>query len=123
MPQALTRQALTASVLIAFVAITAWLLRQFWRSQIERALTWSGESWALTDIDTGAQVALDDVRIRLDAQHCLLLRCVVAGDRLGAVWVWADAALAPQHWHLLRCALYSCATRQSAGAEQATDRA
>ena len=109
-----------AIVSVAFCSFL-WLmaglgLLGFWRRQVPRRLHWDGESWRLgvgeTLPDAISALAPGTPAVRLDLQRCLLIRWQAPGSQ--ARWLWADASVDPQHWHLLRCALYSKARGQGA---------
>ena len=109
-----------AIVSVAFCSFL-WLLAGlgllgFWRRQVPRRLHWDGESWRLgvgeTLPDAISSLAPGTPAARLDLQRCLLIRWQAPGSQ--ARWLWADALADPQHWHLLRCALYSKARGQGA---------
>ena len=110
---ALQESAQTAIISVA-ICVFLWLaaclaLAQFWRRQRARTLRWDGADWWLGAPGQGAAGG-DEARgcatVRVDGQRCLLLRWTPApgGE---AAWLWADAAIDPVRWHLLRCALYS----------------
>ena len=103
-----------AAIVSVAICVVLWLvaclaLAQFWRRQRARTLRWDGADWWLGAPGQGAAGG-DEARgratIRVDGQRCLLLRWTPAqgGE---AAWLWADAAIDPVRWHLLRCALYS----------------
>ena len=98
-------------------ALALWLvsvgaLWYFWRGQTRRWLVFDGERWSLGEPDEGDRPAhlapLADMRVAFDAQRNLLLSARAEGDGpLMRRWLWAARQAAPQHWHLLRSALYS----------------
>lgn len=91
------------------VLVGVW---RFWRQQSPRQLRWDGERWWLAERDHAHEGA--EIQVRLDAQRCLLLWFRPVNGRR-PVWLWAQASADPQHWHLLRCALYSPVTSAAAG--------
>lgn len=111
------REAIVSVAFCSFLWLMAGLgLLGFWRRQVPRRLHWDGESWRVgvgeTLPDAISALAPGTPAVRLDLQRCLLIRWQAAGSP--ARWLWADASVAPQHWHLLRCALYSKARGQGA---------
>jgi len=98
-------------------ALALWLvsvggLWHFWRGQTRRWLVFDGERWSLGEPDAEDRpaqlVPLADVSVAFDAQRSLLLSARAEGDGpLMRRWLWAARQAAPQHWHLLRSALYS----------------
>jgi hypothetical protein len=95
--------------LIASVAVGAVACLAFWRSQRARKLMWDGERWSLQP----ASETVDELarpQVRMDFQRAMLLNLAPSGSRRPVwrpIWLWAEAALDPAGWHLLRCALYS----------------
>jgi hypothetical protein len=108
-------------------ALALWLasvgaLGYFWRGQTRRWLVFDGERWLLGAPDAEDRptrlAPLMDVRVAFDAQRHLLLSARAEGaGPLVRRWLWAARQAAPQHWHLLRSALYSPAA--PAGGEPA----
>ena len=68
-----------------------------------RRLRWDGERWWV--IDSRGEQEGAQVQVRLDAQRWMLLWFRPVGSSRGT-WLWAQASVDPQRWHLLRCALY-----------------
>ena len=108
-PPALDWPALAATIMIVSVFGSGAALWRFWCNQRRQELCWSGESWLLRSGDVSELTGT--VEVRLDLQRAALLRFQPAAGR--GAWCWAEAAAAPQHWHLLRCALYSSAAASS----------
>ena len=105
----------------AALAATGCAQWRFWGQQRERQLHWDGADWFLLELDGGAldqMSAVGSATVRVDLQRCLLLRWRGRGDHKRR-WLWADAGVDPQRWHLLRCALYSKTSGQ--GAQPKTD--
>ena len=119
------RAAIVSVAFCSFLWLMAGLgLLGFWRRQVPRRLHWDGESWRLgvgeTLPDAISSLAPGTPAARLDLQRCLLIRWQAPGGG-GARWLWADASADPQHWHLLRCALYSKTRGQGAEPAVASD--
>jgi hypothetical protein len=102
--------------LLALWLAVAGGLWHFWRGQTRRWLVFDGERWSLGEPDAEDRparlVPLACASVVFDGQRSLLLRLAAdRGDpqarRLPAAWLWAARQAAPQHWHLLRSALYS----------------
>ena len=99
-----------------------------------RRLRWDGERWWV--IDSRGEQEGAQVQVRLDAQRWMLLWLVhpvmsgaqrwmllwflPVGSSRGT-WLWAQASVDPQRWHLLRCALYSPMTSATEGAVPRAD--
>ncbi len=117
-----------AIISVAFCGLL-WLLAGlallcFWRFQVPACLHWDGDGWRLgvgeTLPSSISAYAAGQPAVRLDLQRCLLIRWQAPGGG-GARWLWADASADPQHWHLLRCALYSKTRGQGAEPAVASD--
>jgi hypothetical protein len=108
-PPAHGQKAQVAILLIALLGLTAGALLMFWRSQRPRLLVWDGERWGLAGASDDPADGEFKPQVRMDAQHVMLLRLQPLGAGRRALWLWAEAAGQPAHWHLLRCALYSSA--------------
>ena len=83
-----------------------------------RRLRWDGEHWWV--IDSRGEQEGAQVQVRLDAQRWMLLWFLPVGSSRGT-WLWAQASVDPQRWHLLRCALYSPMTSATEGAVPRAD--
>ncbi len=87
-------------------ALVCALLHRFWRAQRQRELHWDGQVWRLHTPSAPDGIELGALFVALDTQHCLLVHYLVRGSAWRGLWLWLDAATAPQHWHALRCAVY-----------------
>lgn len=89
----------------------AWLLGvglafgHFWRSQWQRCLHWDGAQWQLQELSEPEGTVVR-VRVRLDLQFALLLRCQGRSGQAVPRWLWVQRGSDAANWHLLRCALY-----------------
>jgi hypothetical protein len=71
-------------------------------------LRWNGQHWQLLDaLDTGASGRPGTLRLQLDAQRWLLLRFDPDHTPRRTRWLLLRRSALPQHWHALRCAVYS----------------
>jgi hypothetical protein len=98
------------ALMLLLVASGAALLR-LWLAQKPWQLLWDGVRWSLRQRGDET-VASNEARVevRLDLQRALLLRYSEPASRRRPVWLWVQAAGDARRWHLLRCALYSCAS-------------
>jgi hypothetical protein len=105
---AASHAAFSAAVLLILL-ITS--LREFRGSLLSAQLQWNGEQWHVEHEFQGiAVLPLTSVVVVLDLQQALLLRLDGAdADVSGRLqqWVWLYKGFAPEHWHGLRCAVYS----------------
>ncbi|HXD39506.1 MAG TPA: hypothetical protein VN649_03020 [Ramlibacter sp.] len=84
-------------VLLAAGAFAAWA---WWYSE-RGILAWDGETWNWTDV---AGTLAGTIEVRLDLQHCVLLRWT---SENGLRWFWLERAGGAQRWEDLRRAVYS----------------
>ncbi|MFD1893674.1 hypothetical protein [Ottowia beijingensis] len=117
-PPAGAHTAQAAIFLLVFSTAAMLGCWHFWRGQVPRRLRWDGERWWV--IDSHGEQEGAQVQVRLDAQRWMLLWFRPVGSSRGR-WLWAQASVDPQRWHLLRCALYSPMTSATEGAVPRAD--
>ena len=81
-----------------------------WRSLQTQSgiLSWDGQAWCWHSRTDGADDALGEIFVVVDAQKALVLRWQPTSGRLGSLgcYVWLGQERATQHWLDLRCAVY-----------------
>ncbi|MDO5692188.1 MAG: hypothetical protein Q4G70_06880 [Pseudomonadota bacterium] len=118
-PSTGAHKAWSAMVLAVFSGAATMACWRFWRQQVPRHLRWDGERWWLLVVSGGEQEGAL-VQVRLDAQRWMLL-WFRPEDGGRAIWLWAQASVDRQRWHLLRCALYSPETSAKQGSVPKAD--